>query len=93
MGVHGRSFLLGLGLFGMVVGACFGLVVGKLDRECAQARTTSFAEGATRTAVTLDAMCDRLTGLRMASFGLVAMSALGAILPALQARFLRRAAG
>lgn len=93
MVVHGRSFLLGLGLFGMVVGACFGLVVGKLGRECAQAETTSFAEGAARTAVALDAMCARVSGLQLASYGLVAMSALGALLPMVQARLESRAEG
>lgn len=90
MGVHGRSFLLGLGLFGMVLGACLGLVVGKLDRECAQAESLSLKEGAARTAATLDAMCARMAGLRLASFGLVVMSAIGALLPFVQERVERR---
>ena len=89
MDVHARSFLLGLGLFGMVIGACFGLVVGKIDRECASAEKASMSEKASRTATALDAMCARVAGLKVASFGLVGMSAMGALLPVVQARFAR----
>lgn len=91
MGVHGGSFLLGLGMFGMVIGACFGLVVGKVDRECEAASGAARAEAAHETAGVLSGMCARVDGLRIASFGLVAMSALGALLPILQDRAARRA--
>lgn len=91
MSVHGGSFLLGLGLFGMVIGACFGLVVGKVDRECGDAEATARAEAASATAVLLSGMCARVDGLRVASFGLVGMSALGALLPVVQERMAQRA--
>lgn len=88
MVVHGRSFLLGLGLFGMVIGACLGLVVGKLNDECTLAKRVSDADAG----AVLGPMCERVANLRVAAFGLVAMSAIGALLPVAQDKLAARKA-
>lgn len=91
MDVDGKSFLIGLGLFSIVIGACLGLVAGKMHREC-----VAIEEASLRTmpnvGLAAHELCQRTFGLRNAAFGLVAMGAVGALLPFVQTKWeMRRA--
>lgn len=73
MEVDGRSLLLGMGLFGMVIGACLGIVAGSMDRECQAMQAPSGAGGIP--------LCEQTSELRTAAFSLVALSAGAALFP------------
>lgn len=79
MEVAGRSFLLGMGLFGMVIGACLGIVAGSMDREC-DSMQAALRGGKLP-------LCEQTSELRTAAFSLVALSAGAALLPLAHARF------
>lgn len=77
-------FLIGMGLFGMAVGAALGLVGGEMHRDCEHAMLIALHEGAPNTLAAMDEVCQQAALLRPAAFGLVALSTLVAGVPLAQ---------
>lgn len=77
-------FLIGMGLFGMAVGAALGLVGGEMHRDCERAMLFASAEPAPHTLAAVDEVCQQAALLRPAAFGLVGLSALVAGVPLVQ---------
>lgn len=84
MRIDGRSLLFGMGLFGMVVGACLAVVAGQLSSDCAAGADAAAREGARQAARYLAGVCGEAQLLQRMAVGLTGLSALVAAVPVFQ---------